>query len=55
MPIYQHLEAAAPFVVYADFESILKPVNKDVDVTQGVESHVFLEHNPCSFVYKIVR
>ena len=26
----------APFVVYADFESILKPVDKDVDITQGV-------------------
>ena len=43
----------APFVVYADFESILKPVNEDVDVTQGVEtgieslSLVFREHIPC--------
>ena len=27
----------APFVVYADFESILKPVDKDVDITQGEE------------------
>ena len=27
----------APFVVYADFESILKPVDKYVDTTQGVE------------------
>ena len=26
-----------PFVVYADFESILKLVNGDVDVTQGVD------------------
>ena len=45
---YQHL-------VYADFESILKPVDADVDTTQGVEvggessSHVFQEHIPCSF------
>ena len=43
----------APFVVYADFESILKPVNEDVDVTQGVHtdissSHVFQEHILCS-------
>ena len=50
----------APFVVYVDFESILKPVDKDVDTTQGVEvgressSHVFQEHIPCSFVYKVV-
>ena len=27
----------APFVVYAYFESIMKPVDKDVDNTQGVE------------------
>ena len=47
-----------PFVVYADFESILKPVNGDV--TQGVDigtdssTHVFQDHIPCSFAYKIV-
>ena len=40
-------ELPAPFVVYADFDSILKPDDKDVDTTQGVEtgsessSHVF--------------
>ena len=28
----------APFVVYADFVSILKPVNEDVGVTQGVDT-----------------
>ena len=28
----------APFVVYADFESILKPVDRDVDTTQGTEA-----------------
>ena len=48
----------APFVVYAD--SILKPVGKDVDTTQGVEvggkssTHVFQEHISCSFAYKVV-
>ena len=46
--------------MYADFESILKPENEDVDVTQGVDtgiessSHDFQEHIPCSFAYKIV-
>ena len=50
----------APFVVYADFESILKPVYKDVDTTQGVEvggessPHVTQEHILCSFAYKVV-
>ena len=50
----------APFVVYADFESILKPVNEDVDVTQGVDSHIessshiFHEHIQCSYAVKIV-
>ena len=47
-------------MVYADFESIMKPVNEDVDITQGVEtgiessSHVFQEHITCRFAYKIV-
>ena len=46
--------------MYADFKSILKPVNEDVDVTQGVETgvvssyHGYQEHFPCSFAYKIV-
>ena len=50
-----------PFVVYADFESILKPVNEGVDVAQGVgtgtgsSTTIFQEHVPCSFAYKIVR
>ena len=45
----------APFVVYADFDSILNPVDKDADTTQSVEVggessyHVFQEHIPCSF------
>ena len=55
-----HKQLPAPFVVYAVFESILKPENEDVDVTQGVDigiessSHTFQEHAPCSFAYKIV-
>ena len=50
----------APFVVYADFVSILKPVNEDGNVTQGVgvgvesSTTVFQEHIPCSFTSKIV-
>ena len=50
----------ATFVVYAGFESILKPVDKYIDTTQGVEVggessyHVFQEHVPCSFAYKVV-
>ena len=45
-------------VVYAD--SILKPVDEDVDTTQGVEvrvessSRVLQAHIPCSFAYKVV-
>ena len=50
----------APFVVNADFNSILKPDDKGVDTTQGVEvggessAHVFQEHIPCSFAHKVV-
>ena len=42
------------------YQSILKPVNKDVDTTQGVEvgveslSHIFQEHIPCGFAYMVV-
>ena len=51
---------SAPFIVYADFESILKPVNEGFDVTQGVSTGtassktVYQEHVPCSFAYKVV-
>ena len=50
----------APFVVYAELESILKPADKDVYTTQGVEvggessSHVFQEHISCSVACKVV-
>ena len=50
----------APFVAYAEFESILQPVGDAVDVMQcggvGEESSttVFQEHIPCGFAYKIV-
>ena len=49
----------APFVVYADFESVLKPLS-DMDTTQGVEEEgkpsivPYQEHIACSFAYKIV-
>ena len=51
----------APFVVYADFESILKHDDNVMDATQGVAAdsgessfRAFQEHVPCSFAYKIV-
>ena len=53
-------QISAPLVVYADFESILRPAAKDVNTTQGVEVggdssyHVFQEHIPCSFTYKVL-
>ena len=61
MSNYQHKkQLPPPFLVYTDFESILKPVDKDGDITQGVEvggessSQVFYEHIHCSFAYKVV-
>ena len=53
-------QSSAPFVVYADFQSILKPVNEGVYVTQGVSTGtassitVYQEHVPCSFAYTVV-
>ena len=54
----------APFVVYADFESILQWVGDEaMDTTQGVAAGrdepipaagPFQEHLPCSFAYKLV-
>ena len=36
--IYQHTETViSTFLVYADFDSILEPVDGDIDTTQGVE------------------
>ena len=58
LPTYRN--SYQPFVIYADFESSLKPDDKVVDTTQGVEiggessSHVFQEHIPCSFAHKVV-
>ena len=49
----------APFIVYADFESVLEPLS-NVDTTQGVtvggEPSItpYQEHLACSFSYKIV-
>ena len=54
-----HKQLHAPFVVYVDFESILKPV-RDAGVTQGVETSTessttaYQEHIPCSSAYKVV-
>ena len=53
-------QLTTPFVVYTDFESILKPVNEGVNVTQGVSTGtassttVYQEPVPCSFAYKAV-
>ena len=54
----------APFVVYADFESILQRVGDEaMDTTQGVAADgdeptpaagPFQNHLPCSFAYKLV-
>ena len=52
----------APFVVYADFESILQRVDEAMDTTQGgavggdhpTASGPFQEHLPCSFTYKVM-
>ena len=52
-------QLVAPFVVYADFESVLKPIS-DCDTTHGVEigaessTTAYQEHEACSFAYKIV-
>ena len=52
----------APFLVYADIESILQRIDEAMDTTQGVAVGgdeptplgPFQEHLPCSFAYKVV-
>ena len=60
MQIYKHREALpAPFVVYADFESVLEPLS-NADTTQGVtvggepSTIPYQKHVACSYSYKIV-
>ena len=56
-------QLAAPFVLYADFESILQRFDGAMDTTQGVAmggdepiaaSGPFQEHLPCIFAYNVV-
>ena len=57
-------QLVAPFVVYADFESIIQRVDDEAmdtthDVAVGGDEPIaasgsFLEHLPCSFAYKVV-
>ena len=53
-----HKQLKAPFVIYSDFESILKPLS-DIDLTTGItqnsaEAVKYQEHVPYSFAYKVV-
>ena len=54
-----HKQLRAPFVVYADFECLLKPYEVEtspVGVTEGARSQSipYQEHIPCSYAYKVV-
>ena len=59
LPKDAHKQLPAPFTVYADFESVLKPLS-GIDTTQvatsdeGHSSVPYQEHIACSFSYKIV-
>ena len=44
-----HKQVEHPFVVYADFESILHPINEEKQKTKRYQ-----EHDACSFSYYIV-
>ena len=43
----------APFVIYADFESILKPLNTCKPDPKTSNTHKYNKHEPVSFVYYI--
>ena len=43
-----------PFVVYADFESIVKPINSREPSDEKSFTNQYQKHVPCGFSYKIV-
>ena len=43
----------APFVVYADFESTMKPVDGDAETTQGLETSVTFSKSTSHAVLRI--
>ena len=47
----QHM-MKAPYVIYADTESIIRPVDSPNTDTNTIHTS---EHNPCSFTYTVVR
>ena len=49
--IIQHM-MKAPYVIYADTESIIRPVDSPTTDSNTVQS---AEHVPCSFAYVVVR
>ena len=54
-----HKQLRCPFVVYADFECLLKSLEVEtspVGVTEGVKSKSipYQEHVPCSYAFKVV-
>ena len=44
----------SPFVIYADFESLLVPLNESVDNTDDSYTKKYQEHKICSYSYKVV-
>ena len=47
-------QVEAPFRVYADFESILLPINDEIPEDERKKTTKYQEHIPCAFAYHIV-
>ena len=47
-------QLSVPFKIYADFESVLKGLQKNDRSNGASYSKKYQEHIPCSFVYKVV-
>ena len=47
-------QLAAPFKIYADFESVLKGVQSNDNDNNASYTKKYQEHIPCSFAYKVV-
>ena len=44
----------APFVIYADFESITEPLPGHVNTYQKSYTHAYQKHTACSYGYKVI-
>ena len=48
------IKIKSPFIIYADFESILMPENNEKQNPEEFDTNKYQKHIACSYVYKLV-